>query len=64
MGEYLQDKLSEFKNHPLVGEVRGRNLIGAVELVANKETGKLSKILQSALTPNRHVRIMDFLLEL
>ena len=40
MGEYLQDKLSEFKNHPLVGEVRGRGLIGAVGLVANKETGE------------------------
>ena len=40
MGEYLQNKLNEFKNHPLVGEVRGRGLIGAVELVANKETGE------------------------
>ena len=45
MGEYLQDKLSEFKNHPLVGEVRGRGLIGAVELVANKETGEAFKDL-------------------
>ena len=36
MGEYLQDKLSEFKNHPLVGEVRGRGLIAALELETNK----------------------------
>ena len=40
MGQYLQDRLSEFNSHPLVGEVRGRGLIAAVELVANKETGE------------------------
>lgn len=39
-GEYMQAKLAEFKNHPLVGEVRGRGLIGAVELVANKQSGQ------------------------
>ena len=38
-GEYMQKRLAEFKDHPLVGEVRGKGLIGAVELVANKETG-------------------------
>lgn len=38
-GAYLQQRLKEFANHPLVGEVRGRGLLGAVELVANKETG-------------------------
>jgi len=36
-GEYLQKRLrEEFSNHPLVGEVRGRGLIGAVEFVASK----------------------------
>ena len=40
MGQYLQDRLNEFNSHPLVGEVRGRGLIAAVELVANKETGE------------------------
>ena len=38
-GAYLQSKLAQFKDHPLVGEVRGAGLIGAVELVANKQTG-------------------------
>lgn len=35
---HLQDGLRKLKDHPLVGEVRGMGLIGAVELVANKET--------------------------
>jgi len=39
-GEYLQQRLGEFADHPLVGEVRGSGLIGALELVANKETGQ------------------------
>ncbi|CCG40309.1 aspartate aminotransferase family protein [Magnetospirillum molischianum] len=34
----LQDGLRGFANHPMVGEVRGIGLIGAVELVADKET--------------------------
>ena len=39
-GHYLQQRLAEFADHPLVGEVRGSGLIGAIELVANKETGE------------------------
>ncbi|MFT5111428.1 MAG: 4-aminobutyrate--pyruvate transaminase [Parasphingorhabdus sp.] len=39
VGEYLQWRLKEFNEHPLVGEVRGRGLIAAVELVADKATG-------------------------
>ena len=38
-GAYLQQRLTEFADHPLVGEVRGRGLLGAIELVANKEQG-------------------------
>ncbi|MEL0108128.1 MAG: aspartate aminotransferase family protein [Rhodospirillaceae bacterium] len=34
----LQDGLRKFADHPLVGEVRGVGLVGAVEIVANKET--------------------------
>lgn len=34
----LQDGLRKLADHPLVGEVRGMGLIGAVELVANRET--------------------------
>ncbi len=34
----LQDGLKAFADHPLVGEVRGVGLVGAVELVKNKET--------------------------
>ena len=39
-GEYMQQRLAEFADHPLVGEVRGSGLIGALELVANKQTGQ------------------------
>lgn len=34
----LQEGLRSFTNHPLVGEVRGLGLIGAIELVADKAT--------------------------
>ena len=40
MGDYLQASLMKFESHPLVGEVRGVGLIGAIELVANKATGE------------------------
>ena len=39
-GDYMQQRLREFVDHPLVGEVRGCGLIGAIELVANKQTGE------------------------
>jgi len=38
MGEYMRAGLARFKDHPLVGEVRGYGLIAAVELVADKAT--------------------------
>jgi 4-aminobutyrate--pyruvate transaminase len=34
----LQDGMRRFADHPLVGEVRGVGLIGAIELVADKKT--------------------------
>lgn len=37
MGDYMQSRLQEFAEHPLVGEVRGKGLIAAVEIVADKE---------------------------
>jgi adenosylmethionine-8-amino-7-oxononanoate aminotransferase len=40
IGEYLQTRLKEFTDHALVGEVRGKGMLAAVELVANKKTGK------------------------
>ena len=40
VGEYLQRRLREFEQHPLVGEVRGKGLLAAVELVANKRSGQ------------------------
>jgi 4-aminobutyrate---pyruvate transaminase len=39
-GEYFQQRLREFESHELVGEVRGKGLIAAVEMVANKATGE------------------------
>ena len=38
VGAYMQAKIREFADHPLVGEVRGVGMIGAVELVANRDT--------------------------
>lgn len=35
-GPYLQQQLATLADHPLVGEVRGIGLLGAVELVADK----------------------------
>ncbi|MEX0962722.1 MAG: aminotransferase [Pseudohongiellaceae bacterium] len=39
-GALMQSALQEFCGHQLVGEVRGKGLIGAIELVANRETGQ------------------------
>jgi len=36
VGPYLQQRLATLAEHPLVGEVRGIGLLGAVELVADK----------------------------
>ncbi|MDP3848725.1 MAG: aspartate aminotransferase family protein [Pseudomonas sp.] len=35
---YLQKRLRELADHPLVGEVRGLGMLGAIELVKNKST--------------------------
>ena len=42
----LQDGLRRFADHPLVGEVRGIGLVGAVELVADKKTKKPFELTQ------------------
>ncbi|WP_420005754.1 aminotransferase [Arenibacterium sp. LLYu02] len=40
VGAYMQEQLRAiFTDHPMVGEVRGKGLIAALELVANKTTG-------------------------
>ena len=38
IGPRFQDGLRQFAGHPLVGEVRGIGLVGALELVQDKET--------------------------
>ncbi|MBM3523092.1 MAG: aminotransferase class III-fold pyridoxal phosphate-dependent enzyme, partial [Alphaproteobacteria bacterium] len=38
VGPRLQAGLRRFADHPLVGEVRGVGLVGAIELVADKTT--------------------------
>jgi adenosylmethionine-8-amino-7-oxononanoate aminotransferase len=37
-GRYLEARLQELRAHPTVGDVRGRGLLWAIELVKNKET--------------------------
>ena len=39
MSSPFQAGLQSFADHPLVGEARGKDMIGAVELVADKKTG-------------------------
>ena len=36
MGPELQAGLAKFKDHPIVGEVRGVGMLGAIELTADK----------------------------
>ena len=38
-GPYLQKRVGELADHPLVGETRGVGLLAAVELIADKKTG-------------------------
>jgi putrescine aminotransferase len=38
VGPYLQSRLGSLSDHPLVGEVRGVGLLGAIELVKDKAT--------------------------
>ena len=38
VGDYFMARLREFEAHPSVGEVRGKGLLAAVEMVANKES--------------------------
>ncbi len=40
LGEVFQKRLAALGDHPLVGEARGRGMIGALELVADKATKK------------------------
>lgn len=39
VGAHMQKRLREFNDHPLVGEVRGKGLLAAIELVSCKRTG-------------------------
>jgi adenosylmethionine-8-amino-7-oxononanoate aminotransferase len=38
VGHRFAEGLASIANHPLVGDTRGRGMLGAIELVANKET--------------------------
>ena len=40
MGEHLSERLEQLRGHPNVFDVRGRGLLQAVELVADRETGE------------------------
>ena len=38
VGDVFQERLQAFADHPLVGNVRGVGLLGAIEMVADKDT--------------------------
>lgn len=38
IGPYFEERLAEFKDHPLVGDVRSKGLLAALELVTDKNT--------------------------
>lgn len=38
MGKYLMNALKQLESHPTVGDVRGKGLLAAIELVKNKKT--------------------------
>ncbi|MEM9623422.1 MAG: aminotransferase [Pseudomonadota bacterium] len=40
VGEAFQQRLRTYTQHPLVGDARGAGLLGALELVKNKQTGE------------------------
>ena len=40
IGETFQARLRAFEEHPLVGNVRGKGLLGAIEFVANKQSNE------------------------
>jgi 4-aminobutyrate--pyruvate transaminase len=57
VGAHMQSRMAELADHPMVGEVRGYGLIGAVELVHDKATkapfdvpGKLGALVNVDLT--------------
>lgn len=59
VGAHMQKRLREFADHPLVGEVRGKGLIAAVELVGDKaskepleKAGNLGLMVNAALLEN------------
>jgi putrescine aminotransferase len=52
MGARLLDGLNSLRDHPLVGDVRGRGMLAAVELVTDKET---KTPLPGAAEPGRRI---------
>jgi putrescine aminotransferase len=38
MGTYFEKRLREFSGHPLVGDIRSKGMLAAVEMVTNKKT--------------------------
>ena len=55
METYIKGRLSEFADHPLVGEIRGKGLLLGIELVSDKEkktpleTARSNAIVQNCM---------------
>jgi len=59
MGSYLQSRLADLADHPLVGQVRGVGMMAALELVTDKPSkkaldpvGKLGGMMNAAMQKN------------
>ena len=59
IGPYLQRRWTELGDHPLVGETRMKGLIGALEIVADKETGARYPAAADAGTRCRNLSVAN-----
>ena len=53
IGDYMQHRLAELVNHPLVGEVRGVGMLAGIELVKDKSSSRHTNFAPSSMVGHR-----------